>query len=109
MSQQSMISVENIKSKIKNAVKLYIKTFPEEYVLVVDSIRQKRGTLADERFGTLTGGDHFAERALYEIPEKLDSMLNMNLTSDELEWYKSKKAAGWFAKTFPQFRLPDEI
>ncbi len=56
----------------------------------------------------------FEGRGLYEISETLHGMLSSRLNEEDMTWLKAgglnKKQGGrWFAKTFPQFALPDKI
>ena len=55
-------------------------------------------------FATLEGSEY--QRALFEIPETLSTMLIMSLEEEETVWFKTKQGAHWFCKTFPVFQLP---
>ena len=102
------------KTKIKGLVAEYVKMFPAEYDAVCDYVRERRKEMQDERLG-VTDGDHTIERLLFEIPETLDGMFNLYLSSDEYKEFRglngeeAKKSARWFAKTFPEFRIPTQI
>lgn len=103
-----MASDDHFKQQIISTVAKYKKMFPEEYVLVVDAIRNKRAALFDERFGEApeSGNDM---RALYEIPETLNNLIVMDLDVDGLTWFSTKKASRWFALKYPEFTLPAAI
>lgn len=99
--------------KIKLAVRDYIKLFPEEWVAFKRQMEALRRTLKDQQFGEAKGtGSEM--RALFEMPETLHTILVNNLDETEMEWFKSggskhNEGAIWFAKTFPDFRIPVQV
>jgi hypothetical protein len=100
--------MQKTQNKIKNVVKLYKETFPEEYKTVCEGIEMSRRLQKDE-FGSTQDGSNFVGRILYETPEKLQSLIIKNLDVEELEYFKSKEGARWFANTFREFRVADKI
>lgn len=105
--------MQQAKDHIRQIVKTYIELYPSDYELFKDAVVHMRGLLQDEKFGTAKdmGSDM---RALFEMPVDLSEMLIMQLTEEEMEWFKAggadrKQGARWFAKAFPTFRLADSI
>lgn len=103
--------MESAKTHITQIVKDYIRLFPEDYETVKKGIEMQRVMLQDEEFGTATGSEM---RALFEIPEDLSNMFIMQLTEEEMMWFKSggtdgKEGGRWFANTFSAFTLPAKI
>lgn len=105
--------MQQAKTHITKIVEDYKQLFPQDYETVVEGIRMQREMLLDQKFGTaLNTGSEM--RALFEIPADLSEMFIMQLTEEEMEWFKAggsdRKAGGrWFAKTFKEFTLPKEI
>lgn len=94
---------QKTQNRIKNLVEGYKIFFPQEYEKVCDAIIMQRQVQADE-FATLKG-EHVVQRALYEISENLYSSFIKELTSEELEYFKTNEGGRWFAKEFPMFSL----
>ena len=98
------------KEAIKAAVRKYKNLFPEEYVEVCHAIRTRQEALYDSRFAKAEGVSKDSDlRALYEIPETLNNMIINALDLEGLTWFSGKEPSRWFAKTFPEFRLPEQI
>lgn len=101
------------KHKIKLAVRDYIKLFPEEWVAFKVQTESLRRTLKDQKFAEAKGtGSEM--RALFEMPETLHTILVNNLDDAEMDWFKSggidhKEGGRWFAKSFPEFRIPSNV
>lgn len=105
--------MQSAKAHITKIVDDYKRLFPDDYQTVVKGIQLQRDMLLDQKFGTAlgTGSDM---RALFEIPADLSEMFIMRLSEGEMEWFKAggtnRKAGGrWFAKTFREFALPENI
>lgn len=105
--------MQQAKNHITKIVDDYKRLFPDDYQTVVDGIKLQREMLLDKKFGIAldTGSDM---RALFEIPADLSEMFIMQLTEEEMEWFKAggldRKAGGrWFARTFKEFTLPQYI
>lgn len=103
--------MQSAKEHIRQIVEEYIKLFPQDFQLFKDGMQHVRGTLKDEKFGTTEGT---TMRALFEMPVDLSEMLIMQLSEEEMEWFKAggidrKEGGRWFAKTFPVFRLADSV
>lgn len=96
------------KAKITEIVGTYIQLCPDEYFAFKDSIEEKRGNLTDRKFGTASHSG-MEMRALFDMPVTLHDLLVKQLNEDQLEWFKSKDGARWFANTFKVFMLPDAI
>lgn len=103
-------SGSHYKQQIRDVVRKYIKLFPEEYVEVCHAIRTKQRALSDSRFAKAdSAGKDSDLRALYEIPETLNNMIIHVLDLEGLTWFSGKEPSRWFANTFPQFRIPEQI
>lgn len=105
--------MQQAKDHITQIVEEYIRLFPEDYATVVDGIKMTRNTYADDYASAKANGSPDM-RALFEIPVDLSEMLIMQLSEEEMEWFKAggadRKAGGrWFAKSFPEFSLPNKI
>lgn len=100
------------KQHIRTIVENYIQMFPQEWEAFKEGMVAVRASAADD-FATLRGTKY--SRALYEMPETLQTMLILQLPEDEMIWLKSgtrsaPNAGGhWFAKTFKEFAIPAKI
>lgn len=105
--------MQNAKAHITQIVNDYRRLFPEDYKTVCEGIALQRSLLLDDEFGVAQGtGSEM--RALFEIPVDLSEMLIMQLSEEEMEWFKAgggdrKQGARWFAKEFKEFTLPKKI
>ena len=102
------MDIELTKNRIKNIVGGYRVLFPQEYEQVVKFIADNR-KLQENEFASLRKEHNMIERALFELPETLSTMLIKELSGDELTFFKSKQGGRWFTKTFPQFALAVKI
>lgn len=93
--------------KISTAVADYKKMFPEDYRLDLEEIKWKRDNLKS-RMAEIKG-THAVQRELFAIGTKLDTMINLKLTDEEKADLSTKESARWFTKTFPEFKITDEI
>lgn len=91
------------KKKLKFAVAAYKRQYPEDYKIVCKGIAMKRSLKRDE-YATIEGSDM---RGLFEIPEDLHTAFVQALDEEEIVWFKTKEGGRWFARTFPEFSLPD--
>jgi hypothetical protein len=105
---------KDTKIAIDTVVKRYIQLYPEEYNAVVDQIWVSR----NNQFNKLatTTEDGIIQQKLFEIPEKLHTMIKKNLTQKQWDDYTSehnpeasKRNARWFARTYKQFAIAQEI
>lgn len=99
---------ELTKNRIKNLVAGYKELFPDEYKAVVSFIERNR-KLQENEFASMKQEHAMLERGLYEIPEKLSTILIKELKDEELKFFKSKEGGRWFAKQFPQFALAIKV
>lgn len=91
--------------RIRTAVRDYQTMFPKEYkelMKVIEYDRQNLKTEMAEITETRGGSDM---RLLFEIDERLSTMIGMKLTHDEQVEFKEKENTRWFAKEFPQFAI----
>ena len=100
--------METAKEKVKTTLLEYIKLFPEEWSLfrrMMDDIRlsikdkyaHMRGTSTDLRYRS-------------EMPEKLHSMLSVNLTPEEAKWFfNNNEGTQWFVNTFKDFKVAEKV
>lgn len=105
--------MQNAKTHITQIVKAYIELFPDDFQTVKDGIALTRNNYLDEYASAKLNGSPDM-RALFEIPVDLSEMLIMQLTEEEMEWFKAggadrKEGGRWFAKNFPAFALPNSI
>jgi hypothetical protein len=101
-----MISKQHTQNRILNLVELYKRGFPNEYQMACDGVIMQRQMLADET--AVIKGEHSgasAQRALFEMPEKLYQSIYKTLDGDEITYFKSKEGGRWFTKAVPQFAL----
>jgi len=91
--------------KITKIVEDYIEQKPEEYQAVCDYVEQQRKKLKDAQHGQGEGG----YSALYEIPAELHEKITTTLDPEERQEFTRLEHKKWFANSFPQFRLPDEV
>jgi len=98
---------DRTKMRIRMAVGDYFKMFPDDWELCKLDIQYQRQNLRDG-LATLEGSQSI-KRALFSVPEKLAAMIGKKLTTPELQLFKEKENARWFAREFPQFRITEEI
>lgn len=101
--------MDQVKEKVKNQVERYKELFPEEYKTVVAYLKEKRKNLFT-KFGELKkGSSEILERGMFEIPETLDTMLNINMTVEQNQYRKTKEFAYWFMKEYREFLIPEKL
>lgn len=98
--------MKETKVKIKKIVDDYITMFKQEHEIVKEMVAAKRG-MATSDYALLEGSKY--TRALYEISETLSTMLVMQLSEDELIWFKTTEGGRWFANAFPVYCLPNKV
>lgn len=94
-----------MREKIKEIVDEYVSKNSSDYRAVCEYIVQKRKSLADSKFGIGENG----YSAMYEIPEELHNLISKDISVEERQEFSKFEHKKWFANSFPQFRLPDEI
>lgn len=100
--------MESYQAKVRKITKDYKALFPEEYINVVEAIKTMRLTKFNESTGAIKG-DHVIGRHLIEFPETLFNLIYNNLTEDEFKIFDDPVGQRWFAKTYPEFRLPTKL
>lgn len=105
--------MQSAKDHITQLVEEYIKLFPEDFTTFKKAMEMQRHMLKDESYA-LAEGTESGMRALFEMPVDLSEMLIMQLTEEEMEWFKAggndrKEGARWFAKKFKAFTLPQTV
>lgn len=105
--------MNSAKLHITKIVEDYIRLRPADFEIVKEGIKMQRGLHLDEFASAKLNGSAYT-RALFEIPEELSQMFIMQLTEEEMEWFKAggtnrKEGGLWFAKAFPAFALPSSI
>jgi hypothetical protein len=105
--------MNSAKTHIEAIVKNYTRLYPEEWAEFKIGMAAVRASLIDEN--AHTSSDVYGARALYEMPETLQTMLIMGLTEEEMIWLKSgiksnpNQGGRWFAKHFPTFAITNKI
>lgn len=96
-----------MREKISEVVEQYVSDpkNEENYRAVCEYIVQQRKKLLDSKIGD--GGKGYY--ALFELPEELNAAIHKVLTPEEKSEWSKFEHKRWFANTYPQFRLPDEV
>jgi len=98
------MNVKVLRNKIALVVNSYEKTFPKEFRLFCNQMARNRAEQRNQ-VSSLKKSD-VIERALLDYPETLYDLLLLNLTASEFKFFETKECTRWFAKTFPQYRIP---
>ena len=98
---------EIVKQKITAIVRDYINAFPDEYQNVKRIVKQKRDAQMT-KFASLKG-NHAIERALTEYPEAMDGLFIIKLSVEDNNFLRSLEGTKWFARTFREFSLAENI
>ncbi len=101
------MEIEKIQDKISSIVDEYKRIFPAEYRLAVEAVKKKRENM-QTKFGEIKGNG-IVERAIAEYPETLFTSLNLQLDSDSLAYFSSKKGIRWFANKYREYSLVVKI
>lgn len=105
--------MQSAKNRITQIVQDYIRLNPSEWKAFKKGMVAVRASIKDDEFATLEGTKY--TRALYEMPETLQMMFIKQLPEDEMIWLKAgvdsnhNQGGQWFAKAFPDFRIPKEV
>lgn len=94
-------------TKIEKIVTTYIELFPDEFEAFKKGMRAKRDNLKTD-FAETKGMDTF-DRLLFEIPATLHTMIHGQLTTEEFDYYQSKKGSHWFASKFKVFLVGKSV
>lgn len=102
--------MQSAKDHITQIVEEYIKLFPDEFSTFKKAMEMQRYMLKDQDHG-LAEGTNSGMRVMFEMPVQLSEMLIMQLSEEEMEWFKAggsnrKEGAYWFARKFKAFTLP---
>ncbi len=97
------------RQKITLIVKEYnrLSAFKEERREFDEFMKLKRKNQINEF--SMIKGDHTLERVLYDVPETLYNLFRIKLEDGDWDFFDSKEGARWFAKSFPQFRVPSKL
>jgi hypothetical protein len=106
MAHSRFATTDYFKKCIRRVVAEYKLLYPTEYKLTVEAVEMKRKTLKDPKFATIEAS---RLRALFEVSETLAEMLIRDLDLQTTEWFKGLEGARWFAKTYREFCIPDQI
>ena len=105
---------DDTKDKIKKMIKEYVKLFPDEYKLFIDSVRAKQQE-KDTKFAEAKGSE-VIDRHLFDMPESLFIALKKIMTDEEWEWLfangqyaKDYRGIKWFMRTFKQFNISEDF
>jgi len=93
--------MDSAKDKITKVVQEYCLVNVSEFEQFKTQIAAGRSNLRTD-FAEVRGSD-LIERALWEAPETLTTMILIRLESEEYTWFKTKEGARWFASRFPIF------
>lgn len=99
-----------IKDKVRAQVQSYIEEFRDEYEAVKQFVKDEREMLKND---FASSDDLSLGRRLVEFPETLHNMIMSALTEEERVIIKSGESSieyiRWFAKNFPEFRIPERL
>jgi len=100
------------KTHITSLVNKWIKDNPTQFDIFKDAVKMKRA-MAKDKFASahMEGSDM---RGAFEMPDELHTMLIINLSEEEMSWFKRGGSLGhdgsnWFMTKFPDFTLADTI
>jgi len=94
------------KQKIRTIVANYIVLDPQEFASFCKEQKEWRKKEANA-FASSTSD--VVERKIFEIPDTLYSMLKIRLSDEDMDWFRTKEGARWFAKSFKDFRSSEKI
>lgn len=97
---------------ICDCVDAYIRNNPLQYKAVTDSVKKKRWALHDQKYALVNEKDsakNYEMRQLFQIPEKLFSTIEILLEAHQQpRFFDVDGERQWFAKSFPQFFIPQK-
>jgi len=102
------------KELIRRVVSIYKKQFADEYRMIVKAIKELRETRAN-KFAADTEsykGPHSVGepmRFILRIPYRLEYMVNSFLLPGEPKFLEDEEEMRWFAKEFPEFKIPEKL
>lgn len=91
------------KLKITSVVVKWERDNPMTYQLFLEGRKQKTANLKNAF--AVPDGAGYIERLLHDIPEDLDIALTQQLDESDLQFFRSKLGAQWFAKSFKQYNV----
>ena len=97
------------KMRVRTAVRDYQDMFPEDYKVLLKEVQYCRENLKTEfaEMPDTRGGQDM--RLLFITDERLNTMIGMKLTNDELLDFRDKVNTRWFAKEYPQFAISKAV
>lgn len=96
-----------LQKNIIDIVNLYVSENNAEYEAFARAMKQKQA-LQTDKYAEIKGSD-MVHRAMYEVPETLDSMFKFRLEDESHKYLITKEGSRWFAKNFPTFRLGKKV
>lgn len=104
-----IIRLKNAKDQwavIDKLLEKLVKTAPEEMKALKIQIDDQRETLEDKIFGQTKGGKDFERRFTVVFPLKLQQMIRVIYSPEELEF--DSKFYQEFVKRYPKFRIAEK-
>ncbi len=89
---------------IVDLVRTFYKLYPMEYWMNRESVKRKRGLLKDPKFGRSDkSSDSF--KHLFRIPKRLFNSFDIVINNPR--FLDEPGETEWFAKRFPEFKVPE--
>lgn len=95
------------KELIEILVRIYKKQHRDEYLAVVNAVREIKATRKNKYAGDTTEAD--AMRWALRVPKKLDNIINSFLQEGEPRFLAEQKELLWFAKEYPEFKVAEKL
>jgi len=92
-----------MKEKIEGIVEDYKTKHPDEYGAICEIVKDEHSKLKNNL------GDGGQIGAMFMVPETLQNMIDKELDVEETTLFKTKSYSKWFANSFPEFKLTDEL
>lgn len=105
VNEFSYQSQGDVKAKITMYTDAYKDVFKAEYEMFLKAQKAKVSGLREYNKHAKLNGTDYIERQLGEMPETLFTILEKQLTGDELRWFSTKDGKRWFFTRFPEFAV----
>lgn len=99
--------MDQAKNNIEQLVKGYITMFPDEFEQFKSYMNSRRSGLRTDY--AETDQDDIMLRGLFEVPETLNTMFIMKLSSEDEKWLHSIEGGRWFANYFRVFASGNKV